>query len=785
MALAVASAATTWVALLSWRGFTEHPSGFLEPLVVLGAGVAVTGAVGRWWRWPGAVVLLAQLGVATVLLSLLWTGSPLPLGGALETLEARVRGGFAAANEYAAPVPETETGGVHPVLVLAGLGCMLLVDLLACALRRVPLAGLPLLAVYSVPIGLLGGGLTWWVFAVTAAGFLAMLYLHEDQEIERWGRAFGTDQDEVSVRTGAARTTAGAVGGVATALAITVPLLVPTAQLHLLDIGQGPGGDGDVKVHNPMADLRRDLVLGEDVALVRVTTDDPDPRYLRIAVLNRFSEEEWTAGDRSIPIENRPEGRLPPPLGVSSQIPRSEYRYQVSTTDDFDSTWLPTQFPVSAVEADGDWRYDESTMDFIASDDDLTAAGMDYTMTALKLQYDSGLLTRAPTLSDDVDEALLDLPVELPQSVRDLAIGVTSEASSKYAKAAALQQWFREDGGFTYSLQRAPNGSGAQDLESFLSTEPGGRTGYCEQFAAAMAVMARVLGIPARVAVGFLRPDRVGEDVWEYSAHDLHSWPELYFPGSGWVLFDPTPPDRVASVPGYTTATVPPIIDPVVPSQPSASNAVPSRSPGDPKNSESAAPQTEERAAGADSGGVPWLGVLGAVAAGMLVLLLALVPRMVRARRRDRRRSGGPEEAWEELRDTATDLGLGWPQGRTPRETRDRLARMFGAPQESEDLPERPATGAHLAPDAGHALDRIVTELELLRYSRGHANGRPLGEDVEVVSEALGHGVAPRTRRRAAWWPRSVLRLRRRPSGPPEQQTTDERFGGVVEHVGA
>ena len=90
-------------------------------------------------------------------------------------------------------------------------------------------------------------------------------------------------------------------------------------------------------------------------------------------------------------------------------------------------------------------------------------------------------------------------------------------------------------------------------LASFLAES--GRVGYCEQFAASMAIMARIIGIPARVAVGFLEGDASGPNEYEFSAHDLHAWPELFFPGAGWVRFEPTPGDRAPTVPDYTAPT--------------------------------------------------------------------------------------------------------------------------------------------------------------------------------------------------------------------------------------
>jgi len=781
--LAVVAAATTWAATFAWRGFSESSSLYLGPLLVLGLVVAGTGALARWWRLPGSLVFLSQIALSGMLACLMLTGSPLPVGPAYAELVASFSDAVASANGYAAPVPDG-VPGIHPLLVAGGLACMLLVDLLVCTLRRVPLAGLPLLAVYSVPVSLLDASISWWVFVATAVGFMSLLYLHESEQVSRWGRPLAqqleTDTGR-NVRPGAVRTSAGAIGGVATALALVVPLVIPTLDVTLFDFGKGPGGDNEITIKNPMADLQRDLKQGPDVPLIRVATDDPSPDHLRIAALTRFSQNEWSSGDREVPTDNLPTGAMPALQGVLPSVPRRTYDYRVDITENFDSTWLPTQAPISSIVASGDWRFDPKTMDFIAGPDEDSVAGLDYSMTAVELDLQAAEMAASGSAVNQDNQEFLELPSGLPSLVTNLAAGVTEQATTKFEKAQALQQWFRESGGFTYDLARSDEGNGVDELEAFLD-EDGGRVGYCEQFAASMAVMARVLEIPSRVAIGFLTPERVGAGVYEYSSRDLHAWPELYFPGAGWVLFEPTPSDRVRQVPAYTTENVPVAPNPQIPSA-SASDAVPDRTTG----SASASASPEDAAARADAGdggtAFPWLRVLAIFAGLALLAAIALAPQLLRQRVRLRRLSAGPELAWAELRAEARDLGLAWPHSRSPRETRDWLVTHFGAPE--QDGVERPAHGSDLAPDAVAALDRIVSRLEELRYARGHTDGHSsLSTDVRVCVAALRWGCSPRVRRTAHWWPRSLLRPVRGPFGAAPASRTESLETGVVEHVG-
>jgi len=741
---AIAAAATVLATTLSWRAFAEDPGGYLGPLLLVGLVVAGVGALARWARLPWGLVLLAQLLVGGATVSLLLTGAPLPIRGAWTELQADLSHAGDIVRNERPPVPVA--GGIAPLLIGGGLLCFVLVDLLACTFRRAALAGLPLLAIYAVPFSVVEGGLPWWGFALGAAGFLLMLVLSQSEIVGRWGRRLESPD------TLGARESAGAVyvGSVATVLAVLIPGLVPTLDLELFGLGPGNGSGGHITVTNPLVGLRRDLVRGPDIPVIRVTTDDPNPSYLRIAVLNRFGDNEWSAGNRSVPVTNDADGLLPGLLGVATWVDRTTYDYSVSIGDDFDSRWLPTQAPINEIHADGDWRYDNRTMDFLAGPDQGSAAGMSYRMKAVKLDLDSADLANAEGSPGSVGTSYLDLPDDFPKIARNLARQVTSPESSDFAKAVALQDWFRDAGGFVYD-DTVPIGSSPGDLESFLSTADGGRRGYCQQFAAAMAAMARSLGIPARVAVGFLTPDKAGPSSWVYSTHDLHAWPELFFSGAGWVRFEPTPAARVPDVPGYTRDLGAPRAD----DEPSAAPTTTGPTAGAAGSQKPREEQTSASGAPAVNSHTIWWWTLGALLTIAVVVGVGLVPSRLRVRRRTARlRAGAPEGAWTEIRETVADLGLNWPTGLSPRAAAEVLER-------------------YLPGDDRPALWRIVEAVEVDRYSL-----RPPTEvaeaDVLTVLAGLRRATTDRAVRRATWWPRSVLQ-------PVPAETTSEE---LVDQVG-
>ena len=141
----------------------------------------------------------------------------------------------------------------------------------------------------------------------------------------------------------------------------------------------------------------------------------------------------------------------------------------------------------------------------------------------------------------------------LPEATRPIADRYAAEVGSEpdaYEQALALQTWFRT--GFRYSLD-VPPGHSTNALAEFLDPE-GSRSGYCEQFAGAYAALARSLGLPARVAVGFT-PGEEDEDApgtYVVTGRNAHAWPEVYFAGVGWVPFEPTPGRGAPGAEAYT-----------------------------------------------------------------------------------------------------------------------------------------------------------------------------------------------------------------------------------------
>lgn len=323
----------------------------------------------------------------------------------------------------------------------------------------------------------------------------------------------------------------------------------------------------------------------------------------------------------------------------------------------------------------------------------------------------------------------------------------------------AIQQYLREEGGFTYSLTLAPpvrdrSGKGAvlDSLTSFLVT----KQGYCVQFATAMVMMSRAAGIPARLAIGFL-PGTQNRGVWNVVTADAHTWPQLYLGGIGWTRFEPTPARAVP--PTYAL----PVTSPGTGSDGQSLGTAAAPAPGNatPKNlADPNAANGNGTVVGLSSTSVlRWLTRgWGMVLLGSLLVLFGLlvVPGAARWRRRRsltdaRTVAARVEVEWELLTSSLGDLGIAPVPSRTPRQLRGYYDR--------EALLEGPAS---------QALGRVVATLERTRYAAvpHTADSISMGAesfsmDARRVLRAATETRAGRNRLRAALWPSTgILQLR-------------------------
>lgn len=136
-------------------------------------------------------------------------------------------------------------------------------------------------------------------------------------------------------------------------------------------------------------------------------------------------------------------------------------------------------------------------------------------------------------------------------------------ATDPYHQARALADYLRTDPRFSYSTVAALPSEPGRDLVDFFLFDPNGQVGYCEYYASAMAVMARAVGLPSRVAVGYAPGERIEAGIYSVREKNAHAWTEIYFPGYGWEIFEAT--HSIAAVPRPRgEGTVPPVTVPAV-----------------------------------------------------------------------------------------------------------------------------------------------------------------------------------------------------------------------------
>lgn len=529
------------------------------------------------------------------------------------------------------------------------------------------------------------------------------------------------------------------MAGVTLLLAVLVGPQLPGAYAKaVLGVGDGKsGGNGTRVTLSPLVDIRGRLVSQSSVELFTVTTDTPS--YWRITSLDRFDGTIWSS------LSNyRPAGTRLPGLGPDASRGGSTRSVQQFEISGLSSIWLPAAYRPERLNASGRVRFDPESGSLAT--DKTTSDGMKYTVeSALPRLTADDLTTARAGVPADIAARYLELPASVSRQMQATARRVAGAETSPYKQAKALQDWFRTN--FTYNLQ-VPPGHDTDAMDRFLAS----KEGYCEQFAGTYAAMARTLGLPARVAVGFTSGTQDADGKWRVTGKEAHAWPEVYLNGFGWVAFEPTPGRGQPGAEDYTQ------VPPAQAADTTATTVVQPATPLEqvepvPEPSETAAPLTQEQ--DGPGGRLVILGVLVALA----VLYAVGVP-LAKRRRRLRRRAGATTSsdrvlvAWAEATEDMAAAGLPARSDETAVEYAHRVCKAAGP--------------------AGAALIRLADDTTAAAWSAGGVAGEVAARaeaEAANVARDLANQATKRERVRQALNPKLLFAGKPIGAAAPERES--------------
>lgn len=703
------------------------------PAVIVAVIVAALGAGCRAIALPIPFVPLVQLigivGALTVIFASDQAyGKAFPTTQSWDVLRFLATQGMIDAQAFAAPVP-TVTGLILLAVGGAGLAA-LCIDTLFVSVRSALLAGVPIGVLYIGSNMLQFGRAPWWTFPPAAAGWLLILAADQRDSIREWGHV------PMSTRIRGLSTVARRIGALAIAVALVMGVVLPVrAMTGLSGSGDGAGGgstaEGGPVILDPLVSMRRNLTLSNDSEVIRYGTSSPQPSYLRVTALENFDGTTWR---QRTGLESGRDPGWDLPGIIQAPAGGALSTYDISVTN-LDNAFLPLPYPIAELQnIDGvgsGWNLDPATG--IAFSSDQPATGTNYRVTAIEPTVNASALRGAP-LPKGTLWPQLSLPSAISPIVKQTALEVTAGAATPYDKALAIQRWFTRDGGFRYSTS-VRSGSDLDYVAEFLTD----RVGYCEQYAGAMAIMARTLGIPSRVVVGFTQGSQTEDGTWKVTVRDAHAWPELWFDGVGWVRFEPTPRgDATVRAPDYA---------PVTDQTPdgSSTNSDDRRLRQDLEGLDGVLADR-----GTDYRGIANRVALAIVVGGGLALLLLPMSRRI-VRRRIRLHRGDVADvvdgAWNEIGATAIDLGQPWSPFSTPRQSAERLARGMTEPSSA-------------------AMRRLRIQVEQVRYAPRAGAGSAersaaVRADARLIIRELRQRVRWQARIESYCWPSSERRRQR------------------------
>lgn len=603
-------------------------------------------------------------------------------------------------------------------------------------------------------------GMGWMIAAAAVIGLAVLAVAMERRE--EAGRIRDHDGRPIARQT---RTTAvivavmvgvGAIGTVAMASD-----LVPAFGNLRWNLGSGYGpGYGGVSFDR-LADLRQRIITRTNQVMFTAVLDEnappPGQIYWRMEALDRFDGSAW-----------RPSGVTQPFFQAGQPGGNPEHAYQGTTQqvaarvkiDGLRSQVVPTagiaydidadlvNLSILQVSQDGSLIYqpglnegDEyvitrAVLPMSREDLGALATGPNGELSPLfENASEAGLFEGTPSsppegeVVEPADLAdFVDLPDDSPIALSAIALAHTEGASTDFERAWLLQYWFRDSGDFTYSTT-VTSGHDSLELVDWLAapSSENYRTGYCEQFAAAMAVLGRSIGIPSRVVWGFTPGDPVeqADGTQAIVVHDnnAHAWVEMWMDGFGWVSFDPTPRGG-----GVLPASMTASFDPVEFLPPPTT---PDFNPDGPDLNENPNLPESEIIGGAAPAApaFPWEWLLVIPAAVIVIGAIPWLKSVRRRRRMAKLRQGDITAAWDEIVDRLTDLGQPVPPSETPME---------------------------FARRTDPSLMSLAVNYSATIYGDREGMGTP--RDLEVVEGWLRRRYEGGQRFKAAFSPRSLLR---------------------------
>lgn len=543
--------------------------------------------------------------------------------------------------------------------------------------------------------------------------------------------------------------------------AVAGPLL-PGAEAEEM-ISLRDSGDPTRVVVSPYVSIESNLVRQTNTRLFTVKTSEP--AYWRLAGLDTYDDNIWKVAGNFSPED----GDLPGQPDYGGQRDELVQQYNIERLD---AIWLPAAFDPTKVQnatAQVTWNADTSSL--TVANNVPSSDGVSYAVLSKVPRLTPDELRNAPeAVPADITARYEALPSDIPALAKTEAERVTAGATTRYDKALALQRYFRD---FQYSVNLPPRTG--DPIQQFLTE----RIGFCQQFAGTFAVMARHLGMPARVAIGFTWGDPTGPaDVdglttFSVSGRQTHAWPEIWFDGLGWVAFEPTPGRGAPASAAYTEVAA------------QQDSAVQPNNPGSTTSTTTAADSAvgtgaptplepdiplDTGTAGSQSGSTgPSSGTIYRLLAVLVVLGLYLggVPlfhHLRRARRRQQITSpaGRVETAWAEVTET---LDLLYGINRRPSETRREFAQRLGpdprVPRQSMAALADKATVARYYPQG--LIDGDATQADAAAHE---------------IESAITSRVSPYTRWKRMIDPRRLRRSSSRLSVRPTAATSADNRPG-------